>query len=282
MRKLPGLAAVCLIICLLAGCGPSFTYNHLDRLIPWYVDGYIDLSRDQRAILRGQLEPLLQWHREEELVRYVEILDRIEGDLTQPVTAAVVQIWIDEVIAAAQRTEETMLALALDFGTTMSEAQMAEFVASLRERQREYEEEFLGRSDEQYREDSHAALAGLLERFAGRLRPAQEQRLEAAVAGLVRFDRAWLEDRAHWLRQLEPLLQREPGWQQAVQAAYRARRDNRLPSYRDSLQHNLGVLNPAVAEVLNELSHEQRARLARELGALRARLLQLSGRPLAT
>ena len=37
----------------------------------------------------------------------------------------------DEVIAAAQRTEETMLALALDFGTTMSDAQMAEFVASL-------------------------------------------------------------------------------------------------------------------------------------------------------
>ena len=74
----------------------------------------------------------------------------------------------------------------------------------------------------------------------------------------------------------------DPGWQQAVQVAYRARRDNRLPSYRDSLQHNLGVLNPAVAEVLNELSDEQRARLARELGALRARLLQLSGRPLAT
>jgi hypothetical protein len=73
------------------------------------------------------------------------------------------------------------------------------------------------------------------------------------------------------------LLQREPGWQQAVQAAYRARRDNRLPHYRDSLQHNLGLINAAVADVLNQQTGEQRARLARELGELRARLLQLSG-----
>lgn len=265
----------------MAGCGPTFTYNHLDRLIPWYVDGYVDLSHDQRTVLRGQLEPLLQWHREEELLRYVGILDRIGNDLARSVTAADVQAWIDEVGAAAERTEQSMLALALDFGATMSDAQMTEFSASLWERQQEYEEEFLGRSDEQYREDSYEALSSLLERFAGRLQPAQEQRLRDAVAGLVRFDSAWLEDRARWLRQLEPLLEREPGWQQSVQAAYEARRDDRLPRYRDALQHNLGLIKPAVADVLNQMSDKQRAELARELEKLRVRLLRLSARPQA-
>jgi len=227
--------------------------------------------------LRGQLEPLLQWHREEELVRYVEILDRIEGDVSRPVTAADVQNWIDELVAAAQRTEQSMLTLALEFGATMNDAQMAEFVASLWERQQEFEEEFLDRSDAEYREDSHDALTGLLERFAGRLDAAQRQRLQAAVNDMVRFDHAWLEDRARWLRLLEPLLQREPGWQEAVQAAHRARANNRPARYREILEHNLGVINPAVADVLNQLSDRQRARFADELGRLRARLLELRG-----
>lgn len=281
MTRLQRFAAFILLLCLVAGCGPTFTYNHLDRLIPWYVDGYVDLSHDQRTALRGQLEPLLQWHREEELLRYVEILDRIETDLGRSVTAVDVQGWIDEVIAAAERTEQSMLALALDFGATMSDAQMTEFSASLWARQREYEEEFLGRSDEQYREDSYDALSSLLERFAGRLQPAQERRLQAAVADLVRFDSAWLDDRARWLRQLEPLLEREPGWQQSVQAAYDARRDDRSPRYRDALQHNLGLIKPAVADVLNQMSDTQRAALARELETLRVRLLRLSARPQA-
>lgn len=279
MTRLQRITASILLLCLVAGCGSTFTYNHLDRLIPWYVDGYVDLSRDQRVILRGQLEPLLQWHREEELARYVEILNRIENDLSRSVTAADVQGWIDEIMAAVQRTEQSMLALALDFGATMSDAQMAEFVASLWQRQLEYEEEFLGRSDERYRQDSYEALSGLLERFVGPLQPAQKRRLRSAAADLVRFDSAWLADRARWLRQLEPLLQRESGWQEAVQAAYHARREDRLPGYRDSLRHNLEVVNPAVAEVLNQLSDRQRARLARELEKLRLRLLRLSGSP---
>lgn len=281
MTRLQRIAAFILLLCLVAGCGPTFTYNHLDRLIPWYVDGYVDLSHDQRSVLRGQLEPLLQWHREEELLRYVGILDRIGNDLARSISAADVQAWIDEVVAAAERTEQSMLALALDFGATMSDAQMTEFTLSLWERQREYEEEFLGRSDEQYREDSYEALSSLLQRFAGRLQPAQERRLRDAVAGLVRFDSAWLEDRARWLRQLEPLLERESGWQQSVQAAYKARRDDRLPRYRDALQHNLGLIKPAVADVLNQMSDKQRAALARELEKLRVRLLRLSARPQA-
>ena len=98
---------------LLIGCTASFTYNRLNWLIPWYVDGYVDLTREQRKALAGQLEPLLQWHRREELLRYVAILDRIERDLAAPLTAATVQEWTDEIVAAIDRTENYMLDVAL-------------------------------------------------------------------------------------------------------------------------------------------------------------------------
>jgi hypothetical protein len=264
---------------LLAGCTATFTYNRLDWLIPWYVDGYVDLSREQRRILEDKLEPLLKWHREEELVRYAAVLERIERELGSPVTASAVQAWIDDITAALERTETSMLSLALDFSETLSEEQMAEFAANLWQRQRDYEEEFLGRSEEEYRRDSYDSLADFLRRFTGPLQSAQKERLEAAAGSLLRFDSAWLEERALWLKTLEPLLQREPGWQQRVQAAYAARKDQRTPRYREYLAHNLGVISAALADVLNQLDSKQRKAMAREFDDLRSRLRELAAAP---
>jgi hypothetical protein len=244
---------------LIAGCTATFTYNHLDWLIPWFVDGYVDLTREQRKGLEGRLEPLLRWHRDEELVRYIDILDRIERQLAAPVTAADVQGWIDDILSAAERTERSMLSLALDFGTTISDEQMAEFVANLWERQRDYEVEFLERSDEHDAE--------------------QKSRLRAAAVGLRRFDSVWLDERTLWLKKLEPLLQREPGWAEAVQAAYSARKITRTPQYNATLAHNLGVINRAVADVLNGLSPGQRKHMAKEFDDLRGRLKKLMAKP---
>lgn len=269
-------AACCLLLaCLLAACTASFTYNNLDRLIPWYVDGYVDLSHDQREILRGQLTPLLEWHRQEELNRYIAVLDRVDDDLQRPVTAEVVQSWVDAVTAAAERAEIHMLRVALDFGATLSDDQMAELTASLWERQREYEEEFLGRSDAEYREESFENLRDFLKRQVGRLNAAQLAELRSAADRLERFDAVWLEDRAAWLRRLEPLLQRPTGWQEAVEAAHLQRRTNRTPGYRETLRHNLDAINPAVAGVLNGLSERQRAQAAESLDELRSHLRDL-------
>jgi hypothetical protein len=125
------LSVLLLAAALLAGCTATFTYKHLDWLIPWYVDGYVDLSRDQRRLLQDQLGPALQWHQQEELARYVEILDQIESDLARDVSAEQIQRWADDIISAAERVEERMLSVALDFGSELSDQQIDEFVESL-------------------------------------------------------------------------------------------------------------------------------------------------------
>ena len=250
----------------------------MNRLIPWYVDGYVDLSREQRKTLESQLEPLLQWHREEELVRYIGTLDRIEADLSGPVTSGMVQAWIDELGAAVERAEKSLLSLALEFGATLSDAQMAEFAANLRERQREYEKDLLGRSDEEYRRDSYDGLADLLGRFTGRLEREQKERLRAVARDLRRFDRAWLEERAQWLETLEPLLQRKPGWQRQLQLAHAARKAQRTPRYTEYLAHNMAVISAGVADVVNQLTAAQRERVSREIDDLRVRLRELAAR----
>jgi len=270
-RAITGLLATC----LLAGCTATFTYNHLDWLIPWYVDDYVDLTRDQRNLLRGQLEPLLQWHREEELARYIEILDRIETDLAAPVTADTVRSWIDEVLDAGERVENSMLNLALEFSTTLSDEQMREFTVKMWEQQEEYEEDFLPRSDGEYQEENAENLEDFLHRFIGRLSPGQKQRLQQAARSMQRFDAIWLSEREAWLKTLEPLLQRPEGWQEAVMAAHANRTGSRPPQYREIFEYNLDVVTRAVADVLNEMNEKQQERVIKEIDSLRARMKKL-------
>lgn len=263
---------------LLAGCSQTFTYNHLDWLIPWYVDDYVDISLDQKRFLKGELEPLLKWHREEELVRYVEILDRIEADLEAPVTADIVRSWVDEVIAAGERVEDNMLTLALEFSTTLSDEQMQEFTASLWEEQKEYEEEFLTRSDKEYVEENAEYLEDFLRKYIGRLSSEQQQRLLEGAQSMQRFDATWLAEHEAWLTTLEPLSQRPEGWQEAVLAAHANRNQSRPPEYEQIFDHNLHVLTHAVADVLNGMSVKQHQRAVKKINGLRAKILKLISR----
>ena len=269
------LIAAMLLTLLAAGCTMSFTYNHLDWLIPWYVDDYVDLSRQQRQLLQGQLGPVLQWHREEELERYLELLDQIEADLAGEVTAAQVRSWADEIIAAVERVEENMVSVALQFGATLSDEQLAEFMESVWEEHREYEEEFLGRTDEEYVEENAENLEELLERFTGRLIDEQEAILLQAAESLQRFDAVWVEDHEKWLNTLGPLLQRKPGWENAVREAYANRTLQQSPEYTKLLEYNKEVVSQAIADVLNRLNDKQRKHLDDEIEGFRTLVQRL-------
>lgn len=264
-----------LLTLVVAGCSTAFTYRHLDWLIPWYVDGYVDLTRDQRHLLQDQLWPVLAWHEEEELGHYLDILDRLETELQKEVSAEQVRSWADEVIAAVERVEQNMLNVALEFSESLSDEQLAEFMESVWEEHREYEDEFLSRTDQEYVEENAENLEEFLERFTGRLTDRQEDTLLRAAGSLRRFDSVWLEDHEQWLNTLGPLLKREPGWEQAIRVAYANRTLQRSQEYTDLLEYNTEVVSTAFAEVLNSMTEKQRKHVFAEIEDLRSQVQRL-------
>jgi hypothetical protein len=184
---------------------------------------------------------------------------------------------VDEVIAAGQRIENSMLSMALEFSTTLSDAQMLEFAASIRKEQQEYEEEFLPRTDVEYVDENTENLEDFLKGYLGRLSPEQKLRLREGAQSMQRFDAVWLAEHESWLDTLEPFLYRPEGWQKAVMRAHEQRDQNRPPEYTRILDHNMDVLTRAVADVLNEMSEQQHEKAAREIESLRARIVSLIG-----
>jgi hypothetical protein len=260
---------VCLLAAVLTACSNTFVYNQLDWLIPWYVDDYVDLTRDQRQTLKSRVKALLDWHRSEELSSYIGILDRVEADLSQPVTGLQIEHWANLMLAAYERIEVKMLPVAFEMGAGLSDEQMAEFIDKLKDGQQELEEEYLERSDDEYIEEVREYFKENLGDFLGRLTQGQLDVIEVAATSLQRFDTAWLEERAQWIAKLSGLLQREPGWQDAVRRALEQRENNRTETYRGAYAHNAIIINDTIAEVLNLRTDKQDQRLKREIDALR-------------
>ncbi len=268
------LPVLCVLV--LSACTTSFYYNRLDWLIPWYVDDYIDLSSEQKQSLKVKLEPYLNWHRQEELNNYINLLQRIKGDIATPVDATTVQSWVQEVRLAEQRIKLNFLALALELSDTIDDAQMQEFINNLWKRQQELEQEYLLRTDLEYTEDSYERLLKYVSRFMGKLSDAQDKRLYQAASELQRLDRAWLADREAWLDKMMPYLKREPGWQQEIKLVFTEREEYRTAAYQTTVVHNLESVSRAIADVMNQRNDSQDKKLNRKLDELIKDLEQLN------
>jgi hypothetical protein len=280
MNRFPKwLVTLALTALLTAACSSTFVYRQLDWLIPWYVEGMVDISGSQKDELRERLIPVLEWHREEELALYIAVFDQIEADLQQAVTARQARGWIEKAEEAIRRVELRLLEVGLELGAELDDSQMAEFRESLWEKHREYEEEYLPRSDREYRDETYEYLADATQSFMGRLTPGQQTVYRSATDGIIRFDATWLENRAAWLARIEPLLARPPGWQDSLRQAHRDRETNYSAEYHRVYEHNLGLVAQAMADVLNQRTEKQSQRLAEEFEDWRERLREMAVEP---
>jgi hypothetical protein len=263
------VVAVFFVLFLSACSSTTFVYNRLDIILPWYLDDYVDLSREQKNSLDGLLQPFLGWHRQEELPQYVLILSDIEASLDHPVTLEVVEGIYTSAETAWLRLEDRSIEWLLKLGDELSEEQVKEFLAVLGEEQEEYEEKYLPRSDEEYLEESYENFTDGLGDYMGRLSSDQRETLHEASAKLQRMDGLWLQERAQWIDDLTQLLRKEPGWKQQLRDLKNSREENALPEYTAMYTHNLVLIETAIAEVVDSRSKKQDKRLRRKIKNLR-------------
>lgn len=88
-----------IIICfLLSSCSSQFAYRHLDWIILWYSDDYLELTREQEHTLETELSKLLGWHEQSELPKYRAQLQSILNDLSAlPLSEAIITQQINEI-----------------------------------------------------------------------------------------------------------------------------------------------------------------------------------------
>lgn len=82
-----------LLLITMTGCSGKIAYNNADFLLRWYIGQYIELNDEQAPQVKALLDKALEWHRVNELPRYLAQLRELrtqikEQSLTQEQMAA--------------------------------------------------------------------------------------------------------------------------------------------------------------------------------------------------
>ena len=121
--------ACCLVI---VGCSIKPVYNNLDRLITWQVSDYLDLTRDQKVLLREELAVLLEWHRDAHLVMYADFLSSLPVSISDGVSSTMIEELFEQMLGWTDEVEDRMLPLMGKVLVSMSEVRSIEWNKNLK------------------------------------------------------------------------------------------------------------------------------------------------------
>ncbi|WP_457335284.1 DUF6279 family lipoprotein [Rhizobacter sp. P5_C2] len=258
---------------LLSGCGAMrLAYNQAPDLGYWWLDKYIDFNDEQTPRVRDAITSWFRWNRSTQLPDYARWLDKLSGDLQQPITAAQVCRWTDEV--------ESRMFVGLDQALPA----LAETALSLKPEQLKHIEKRYAKVNDDYADDYlqpdpqdrvKATMKRTMERaemLYGDLDDAQTAQVKRAMAASPFNPELWLAERKarqqDVLQTLRRLLAERPP-QAQVQAALRAIAERVQHSPREnfrSYQEKLTRYNCEFgAQLHNTTSAEQRLYAAKKL-----------------
>jgi hypothetical protein len=105
-RTLYSLFLIALIAALAACSSLRLAYNNGDTLLYWWIDGYVDLTSEQKSVVKEDIDKLFHWHRKTQLNDYAQILQTAQRQLAAGATQADLQTDFDDI---KKRTEALLL-----------------------------------------------------------------------------------------------------------------------------------------------------------------------------
>ena len=119
---------------LLTGCGTKFVYNNLDWLLIEYLDDFVELTTEQEALVSDKLDSVTEWHKQQELPRYIQHLNQLIELDPKKVTLADIQRQETELKAHTQRLLRYIAPDISMLAKQLSDQQVEELMDSIRVR----------------------------------------------------------------------------------------------------------------------------------------------------
>lgn len=283
-RSLRTLLLVALALTLAACSLVRVGYNFADTYVLYSLDDYLELSDEQEALVRRQINSLLDWHRSTQLRDYAALVETARTRLEGPVTA-------DDVAAFNLELNTKLLAL----GDQLAPG-FAQLALSLKPEQIDHLEKRFEESASKARQATVEAngreyvdqrvqrITRRAEYWFGPLNRAQLDAVRSSFVSRPAGDEWWIGERSRRLRDLVALLRRIQAEQpsEAVAArwirAYFAQlalppepeRRAQIDAYRRSNAE-------MIAELINRATPEQRAILDRKLAEFAQDFVVLAG-----
>ena len=277
----PRVAILLLCVALaLGGCSLRLAYSQLDWLVPWYVRDYVTLDAGQRNALDARLAARLDWHCRAHVPEYAATLREAQALLRRDTVDATElapflargEAWWAEVLAELEPDARVLLA-------GLANEQIDELRQAFERGEREAREEFVDGSAAAQDAARVKRMEKRLQRWFGRMTPAQRERIAAWNAELSPTTEAWLAQRTRWQGALLDALQvraDDAAFAARVAPLFASQQAHWPPAYRAGVARNRALTLALLADVFNLAPAAQRQHLDRELDALAAQFESLA------
>ena len=257
--------------CLSACSTLKLAYNNLPEVSYWWLDSYVDFDSTQTPRVRDGLTQLLEWHRQNELPKVIDLLRQtrtLAGDDVTPAQACELVTSIQaRLLALAERAVPagTELALSLD------DAQLAHLERKYARINADYGKEWVALSAKDQREKRYEQFLDRSEDFYGRLDPSQRDLLRRQIAQSSFDPREIDANRKARQQEILELLRRlqadksAPGEAQAAVRAYVRRVAEPTGEAREQRQAMQEESCRNIAELHNQTTPAQRSKARRRL-----------------
>lgn len=185
-----------LLAALLGGCSAlRLAYDQGPTVARWWLDGYLDIRDAQQPLVRQAISTWFDWHRRTQLPDYVQLLDRAQREVTEPVHADQLCRWAEDLRGRYEVAVEQALPLVADAVRTLDARQVDHLETKYAKKNADYRKEFLQSKPEDRFEASLERTIDRAQTLYGRLEPSQK-RLLATQLKAAPFDaQAWYRQR---------------------------------------------------------------------------------------
>lgn len=167
---------------ILSSCSSGFAYRHLDWLIVWYSDDYLDLNRQQEGVFADEVSVLLDWHTQSELPKYRSQLQAIHDDLNVlPLSSPLISQNITLIRTHWQSTRKKLSEQLAPLAQQLTSRQVDYLFEQLEERNQARLTEYNELSPEETKENAIERLEETLINWLGSINTVQSELINAFI-----------------------------------------------------------------------------------------------------
>jgi truncated hemoglobin YjbI len=189
---------------VLSGCSRmNLAYRNLDLLIPWSLNDYLDMNRDQQTRFREQLREHISWHCRTQLPGYLDLIEQLQAQVRQ---GSLDEPALREHYETVQRAIQT---IALEITPTtvqllrdLDDRQVEELDEQFERDRQEREDKYLKPPLDQQIDKRTDRMQERVEQWLGKVTAAQRQRIHEWAEALNEQNQLWLDNRAQWQRSM--------------------------------------------------------------------------------
>ena len=268
---------------VLAGCSRmNLAYRNLDLLIPWSLNDYLDMNRDQQKRFRERLNEHLSWHCRTQLPSYLDAIERMQlqvrqGQLNEAALRAHYQDAKQAIQAIAVEITPTTTQLLRD----LDDKQVRELNESFDEDRREREEKYLEPPLAQQIRERSERMRERVEQWMGSTSAAQQQRILEWAHTLGEQNRLWLGNRVHWQQALSDAVAKrhEADFEERIARLLQDRESFWTDDYRAAFASTEQAAIELISDLYAMSDADQRRHLEGQLEEMRKDLSSLDCLP---